>query len=377
MSLFSMEPERYWQIPPTANYQAKKDIIIKHAIEDGDYIASEKIDGNWCRFVTEDGIGKMQTRGISKVTGTYGEVHEKVPAIFNELLNKFPCIDGPTMLIGELFVPGGDDKTIGSILRCLPAKAIQRQTVTKVKFRIFDVWHLIGFSFMTTPYFVRVQELEKLRRIFADSENIEISNFLVGPGIYDFLENIFNKGGEGIVLQYKNGLPEPGKRPAQKTIKIKKEIEKPIDVVLIGTNPPTREYTGKELEGWNYWENVKTEQRVNENKYQAWLDGEMWEPITKNYYNQWIGSIIVGLYYKDSIMPLCSVSSLTEELKADITNNFNDYYLKPLVITGMEFSYTDKGVSVRHPKFKYFRDDIPAKDCTFEKVFGEVDIINI
>ena len=55
-----------------------------------------------------------------------------------------------------------------------------------------------------------------------------------------------------------NGLPEPGKRTAHKTLKVKREIADDIDCFIIGVEPPVREYTGKEIGAWKYWEDIRT-----------------------------------------------------------------------------------------------------------------------
>jgi ATP-dependent DNA ligase len=363
MNLFEMEPEKYWGFPSTYS-QAKRDEEIKFVRESGLYLFSEKTDGHWHRFVKQDGTAKIQSRGISKVTGTYGDHSKHVPHIFGTLDRLF---SGDTMIIGEMFLPGQNDNGMKKIFGCDAPKAVARQKEEKVRFRIFDVWFLDGVDFMKTTFEQRVKVMRGMSEILKDPY-IEFVEYYETDVMLEKLEEIFEAGGEGIVCQKKTGIPEPGLRPAHKTLKIKKEIEKEIDCVVTGYSPATREYTGKYLEDWNYWENVKTGGKAFGPLYEAYCNGEPFEPVTEGYFYGWAGAIYVGLYKDSDVVPLCKVSGLSQELKADLVNNYSKYHLAPVVITGMEVT-ADR--SVRHPKLKRFRDDINAEDCTWDKVFGK------
>lgn len=363
MNLFEMKPELYYDNPDTT----KKSAHIREMIELGTHVFSEKVDGNWGRFVIQDGIAKLQTRNVSKKTDTYGEVQDKVPHIFQELCT----IHGDTLILGELYIPGEDDKAVGSILRCLAPKAISRQEADeqkKLHYRIFDVWYYKGISLMDLTFKQRLVYLESLKDRFAKSKYIEVSTFYPADQIYNILPKILDNNGEGIVIQSLSGKPEPGSRTAWKTLKIKRELENYIDVVCIGFQKPTREYTGDNLETWPYWENIKSNERVAINKFVEFGLGETWEPVTKNYYYDWVGSIICGAYNANKqLVSICNVSGLTEALKEEIKQHESKFLGEPLVITGMT---TTEDRSIRHPKFGHFRYDINAHECTMEKIFG-------
>ena len=367
MNLFNIEREKYWSFPSSYSKEKRK-IMTEDFINSGNYFCSEKIDGNWCCFVKQNGIAKMQTRGRSTVTGEFGEVQDKVPHIFNTLNNIF---SDDTFIIGELYYPGGNDKDVGSILRCLPDKAIARQEKDncKLRFYIFDVWFYDGTSLMNTEFESRIEYLKCINRVM-DSLNEYINcatYYEASECAYSLLEKVFERGGEGIVLQKKKGFPEPGKRTAKKSLKIKKEIENDLDVICIGYNSPIREYTGKDIEEWKFWEDIKTGEKLYGFYYETYKTGaRSIEPVTKTYYYGWPGSIQCGVYKEDSIVHLCDVSGLSDSLKEDIASNFNGYYMKPLRITGME---STKDNSIRHPKFIGFREDIDARDCSWEKIF--------
>lgn len=369
INLFELEPEKYYDVP-ASQPKAKKEKFIERAIDSGNYVCSEKFDGNWARFIYQNGVAKIQSRGRG-VSGDFGEFQEKIPHIFSTLTKKFT---DTTLILGELYLPQGNDKTVGGILRCLTPKAIDRQEKgEKLRYKIFDVWYLNGVSYMETPLSQRIhQGLRKIEELTQDNPYIEVIAYHPIEDMYDLLDDVFTRGGEGIVIQDAFGVPEPDKRPAWKSLKIKKEIFQDIDVFCSGVEPATREYTGDHLEDWKYWENVKSGEKFYGDKLNEFNAGHMWEPVTKNYYYGWPGSILCSVWKDGQQVQVCKVSGITEEIKESLTSNINNYLYKPMRITGMEFSTNQKNdeISIRHPKFMGFRDDISDKDCTYDKLFG-------
>lgn len=368
IDLFELEPEKYYDVP-ASQPKAKKEIFIENAIESGRFVCSEKFDGNWARFVVQNGVAKIQSRGRS-VNGGFGEFQDKVPHIFNPLRAMFK---GDTLIIGELYLPNGNDKDVGSILRCLPPKAIARQEKgEKLYFKIFDAWYVNGVSFMEEPLYKRIHSaLKYIDERIQSQPYIDVISYYPIEDMYELLDNVFSHGGEGIVIQNINGIPEPGKRPAWKSLKIKREIYKDVDVFCSGFEEPTRDYTGDYIEDWMYWENVKTGERIYKNCIAEYEAGAMYEPVTKNYFYGWPGSIYCGVLKDGEEVPVCKVSGLTEDVKQAIADNPQSFLHKPMRITGMEFSTNQKNdeISIRHPKFISFRDDIAYTDCTYDKLF--------
>ena len=123
MNLFDVERERYWGIPTTTPKE-KREEIINSIVNDDNYICSEKVDGNWGAFIVQDQKIEFQTRGRG-VNGEFGDVKFKVPHLVEEL--REAGFKDDTFLIGEIYLPGGNDKSVGSILRCLTNKALARQ----------------------------------------------------------------------------------------------------------------------------------------------------------------------------------------------------------------------------------------------------------
>ena len=369
VDLFELEPEKYYDVPASLP-KAKKEIFLERALEQKNYVCSEKYDGNWARFVFQDGIAKLQSRGRG-VSGDFGEFQEKVPHIFSTLTRIF---SDTTLLIGELYLPGGNDKEVGSILRCLPAKAVARQEKgKKLHFKIFDVWYINGKSLMELQLKDRiVNGIEVVKELLMEDPYVGVVKYYPIEKMYDLLESVFSHNGEGIVIQDVYGFPEPGKRPAWKSLKIKKEIYQNIDVFCSGFEPATREYTGDYIQDWMFWENVKSSDKVYGKMYEFYEKGRTYEPVTKGYYYGWPGSILCSVMKGEKEVFLCKVSGIAEDIKEDIKRSPEEYLYKPLRITGMEFSTNQKndGISIRHPKFVGFRDDISYTDCTYDKIFG-------
>ena len=113
-----MEPMKYYE--GNTSTQKAQDMINN---KDQAYFAMRKYDGEWCRaIITEDGV-LMQSRSVSKITGTYGDKTELVPHITEELKDTWPA---GTVLLGELAFDDFEStsKDVGSILRCKVDKAI-------------------------------------------------------------------------------------------------------------------------------------------------------------------------------------------------------------------------------------------------------------
>jgi ATP-dependent DNA ligase len=197
------------------------------------------------------------------------------------------------------------------------------------------------------------------------SDYVEYAEYSEGKALWDELGCILRDGGEGIVMTKKGTCPEPGKRPARKTLKVKKEINQTIDCIFTGVGtPPTRPYQGKEIETWKYWENVRTGAKMEGDFYKEYLEGAPIEPVTKPYFHGWVSSLEIGLVKGKKVVPIGFISGLTDDVKA----NHQKYKGLPIEVTCMEILPTG---GLRHAKLVRFRPDLAITDCTWEKVFGE------
>lgn len=372
-SYFSMEPMKYWATSSTMSPATKRQ-HLEQLILSGQYIWSQKFDGNWSRAVITPDRAALQTRGISKKTGTYGEVQDKVffwdnvVAAFNK---------GNTVILGEIYLPGGIDKDCGSILRCLTDKALARQKDKKLEWRIFDILALDGIDMLNTPVEERVSYIpEVVKRI--NSPLVKgVKYHEMDDNFFDDINTIFMNGGEGAVCYKKSATYEPGKRGphAWDSVKVKQEITSDIDCFIIDIEPATKAYTGKDLGNWQLWLNTRTNEKVVGKYFGEYQLGGPYEPISKNYFFNWPGAIVTGVYDKHGkIVPLCKVAGLTEEFKTELRDNFEEWKMCPLTIGGMMVSTAQAnengiGISIRHPYLKNIRkEDISPEDCTLEKI---------
>lgn len=365
MNYFEMEPERYFSWPSSYD-KSRREEKLNQMIACRNYMWSLKTDGNYSRFVLQNGEAKLQTRGISKKTGTYGEIQDKV-FFFEDILKAF---SGNTVLLGEIYMPGCIDKDIGSILRCLTPKALERQKKEKLRWRIFDVLAFDGEDLMNTPIAKRQEYIKRAVERINNPLVVGVKYYELDDTFYDQLGKIFNAGGEGVVIYDKRGIPDPGARTAWKTLKIKQEMSQEVDCFIYGTEPAIREYTGKEIETWNLWENIKTGEKLFGEFFSEYrLGTSNLEPISKGYYYRWPGAIYCAVWDENhKPIILCKCAGLTEDFKEELKNNYDNYHMTPIKITGMMLSDDN---SIRHPKLVSIREnDISIDDCTLAKIKG-------
>lgn len=368
----SLGVQKYWA-PPTTTSKELKRMKLEQAAQSGNYLWSEKFDGNFLRAIISPEEAVLQTRGISTKTNMPGEVQDKV-FFWDSIVSAFNR--GITVLLGEGYIPNGIDATVGSILRSLPPKALARQRDIKLEYRIFDVLALDGISFLDKPIEQRIQYIP----IVVDRINNPLVKEVVfhnmDENFFDDIGAIFARGGEGAVCYKKGVLYTPGKRSsAWTTIKVKQEIETEIDAIIMNTVPCEKLYHGDDIGHWTLWENQRTGELVNGEYFGEYQRGGTYIPVSKNFWNKWPGAIQVGVYNKQgTLIPLCKVSGLTEEFKTALRDNPNEWIGTPVTLTGMMVSERranseGEGISIRHPILRSLRkDDLDPKDCTLEKI---------
>ena len=373
---FSMEPMKYWSMSSTISQDARK-MKLEELINTNNYIFGEKYDGNWSRAVITPERQALQTRGISTVTKTYGEIQDKV-LFWEDVVNAFT--NGTTVILGEVYLPGGIDKDTGAILRCLTPKAIARQKDNPLKWRIFDVLALDGKDYMDTGFEERIKLIPIVVERINSSLVEGVTYYEMDDTFFGRMGEIFASGGEGAVCYKKNSVYMPGKRGphAWDTVKVKQEISSEIDAFISDIVPGEKLYTGKDLGTWQLWENQRTGEKLVGSYFGEYRTGGSYLPVTKNYFNNWPGAIQVSVYDKNgNEVPLCKVSGLTEEFKTDLRDNPDRWIGCPVTIGGMMVSSAKadsegNGISVRHPLLKRIREgDLLKEDCTLAKIFSE------
>lgn len=353
----NMENMKYWA-PPASWSEEKKKTEIKNAIFSNEYLGALKVDGALYKFI-KDEDGNMELLGRSKgVNGDYTNKIGHVP----HLRRYFEELPNGTCLLGEIYLPSkeGSNNTT-SIMGCLEEKAIARQEAGEyLNYYVFDVLAFNGLSMINMPAEFRFNMLLDIENVKHPKE-VHFAHYVRGNKLWDMLQNYLSEDREGMVIYKDDSEYLPGKRKAHMTIKIKKELKETIDCFIIGANPPTRKYEGKQIDDWMYWENLIDNSLIHGKKYNEYFNGAAIEPVTKPYYNKWPGSLKLGVYKDGAVVHIGNLSGLSE----DILANWRGYIDKVVEVSGMEV-YKDTG-AIRHPKFVKFREDINKEDCTFDK----------
>ena len=372
-----MEIQKYY-CPPSTWSDEKKRENARMKIYSGDFYGAEKKDGYFAQLIKdEDGniILYSRSRGVN---GKFADKHEWVP----HLNSFFEALPNGTCLLGELYLPSQPgSRNITSIMGCLKEKAIARQEKgEKLHFYVFDCLAYNNKSTMAYPALKRFKIVETLKSVFGfeDGDYVSFAKYVSGADLNVLLQEILARGDEGVVITHKDALYEPGKRPSKTTLKIKKELKQTIDCFFTGVgSAPTKEYTGKEIETWKFWQNQMTGEKMEAEMYKEYKNGCPIIPVTKGYYHGWAGSLeiavfrhrtgsqckINGVVYEDTeVFPIGWLSGLPDEMKADP----NKFAFKPIEVTAMEYDAINH--SLRHGKMVGWRKDLTLNDCTFDKL---------
>ena len=382
-----------------------------------DYYVEEKFDGTRAivQFFSQEtvegdeiGYARVFSRRISKKTGFYVENSDSVPQIRD--IN-IPEMSG-TILDGEMFINGRPFRDVSSTLNCLWDKAIDRQLeLGFISLHAFDIIKYKGIDMRRLPLHRRKHYLEqaieeinspyielvpyfdcgediplninevshrlnedktKVSKFFKDLEG---SNRNTYPNLYDawlnhtmspraYYEMIVATGGEGVIVKPKNG--QYHHKRGWEYSKIKKFLTR--EMILMGFDEPTKEYTGKAPKDWAYYE-----------------DGI---PVTKHYYNRQVGNLILGVLitqdeynslksdkqgkiFKASdffpceepvcVMEVCECGGFDDETRAYFTRN-KDRLIGSVVEVKANEIMKDSG-RLRHPRYLRMRDDKEPERC--------------
>lgn len=349
-----IQPMLIWTLP------ANKKDKLSEICASGEYFAEEKIDGALYQFCRTDKGNYLFGRTVSVKNGLLTNKIDNVPHI-NSALSCLPC---GTVIIGEIYVPGGTSKNVTSIMGCLPAEAIKRQDKQgKIKYYLHDMIFYNGEDMQSWGAEARYQKLVEAWNEF----HLEQFDFLrlaesFDTSIEERLSQILSAGGEGIVLKKKDAPYSEGKRPAWATIKCKQMDT--LDLICTRAIEATKDYTGKELETWPFWERTLTEvEQIHTDICQFGVEG--WIPITKPYFYGWKTAIGIGAYDDEgNLKEIGTVSSgLTDEMRAHL----DDYVGKVVALQCMSIDRKEK--TLRHPIVKAWRDDKNAAECKLSEVF--------
>lgn len=406
-------------------------------LNDPNYIIEEKFDGTRALvyFLSqktstgdEEGFCRVFSRRVSKKTKFYVENTDSLPHIRE--------IDAPdltgTILDGEMFIDGLPFREVSSTLNCLWDKAIDRQLEKGfITFHAFDILFYRGIDLRRFPlhrrkYYLHVV-IEELQHpyikeveyhkcgaesdfgyLFDDINNrlngADYTEYLIKiqsnrdtyPNLWQCLEDkcpltprayyelVVSTGGEGVMVK-----PVDGKyhhKRGWEYSKIKKFLTR--ELIVIGFDNPTREYTGKEKKKWAFWENKTTGKKVLGNFY----GDQDYEPVTKFYYKNMVGNLLLGVLITqdeyDSIpvnkrgeifdpesigisnydtnyllMQVCECSGFNDETRDYFTKHKHDMIGTVVEVKANEI-FRDSG-KLRHPRYLRRRYDKAPEECTW------------
>lgn len=351
-----LEPMRYYAHPKSYKGDPKEE--AKKRIFSNMWIGARKMDGAFAKFVKDEDGNMMLLSRSRNVNGEFPDKIDHVP----HLQPFFDSLPIGTCLLGEIFFPTHEGSNeVTKVMGAATPKAIERQKDDPLYFYIFDLLAYDNISFMNVSMDMRVAGLSSI----ADTTlypQVIVAEYLSGQELWDMIQKTLAEGGEGGVIIHRDSKYQPGKRSTKVSLKIKKELQDTVDCFFTGRySVPTRLYSGKEIESWPYWQNIKTNEFINKPMYKEYMCGEPYEAVTKPYFYGWAGSLEIGVYHNGQVRPVGFISGLTDEIKA----NVDKYKFKVIEVTAMQLT-DDK--MFRHPKMVKFRPDKNPEECTWEQI---------
>ena len=323
---------------------------IEQAWSSDKWIAQEKKDGAFYQLEkTDAGNVYMFGRTVSKKTGEYTEKSDNFPHIKKWAEDNLP---NGTILVGEIYIPGGKSNDVTKISGCLPANAYKRQFESSeyqpVHYYIFDIIRFKGEDLCEKSTIDRLTQLELCLDGLLDGKYIERAQTYYN-NFEEHLKDIFAAGGEGMVFKHIDCPYRVGKRTTTSQMFKYKESLDSVDLICIGLEDPTYYYEGKEAESWPY-------------------KNEKGELITKPAYYGWKTALRVGAYKDGKIKEVGTVASgLTDADREDMGTNPENWIDKVVEIQCMS---TTKDGALRHPVFRRIREDKGLDDCLWDEIFG-------
>lgn len=335
------------------------------------YVAQEKFDGHRAIMLVKDGKAHFYSRRDSDITGEKEDNTDKLH-FFKNLNFKSILGKGEYIFDGELVLKfeNSDSSKVQHLLGSTPERAFKLwyEDGYELVYKIFDVlkWddkdttglsleeridflNLFDIILDDIPVPINIMVVPFYTDKVRDSLfSYKIVKFLPShPSYEELLQEIYSRGGEGIILKDLDS-PYEFKR-SKHWLKFKKV--QTADLVIMGFVKPKKEYTGKfsidelQLRGWEYWE-----------------DGQ---PVSKTYAKGWVGGIKLGAYKDGKLKYVCTVKGFSDEVQSMIKN----MDLSNVVV---EVNFQDiinsKTKSLRHPRFSQFRYDKETKDCLWDNI---------
>lgn len=360
------EAMRYWSHPNTYSAAKRKEECYNYVMS-SNYWGSRKMDGAWNMIIRDmEGNYHMRSRKAG-VDGSYVDKAEWIPRIIRGL-----NIPNGSAVIGEIYLPNDEgSRKITSILNCLKEKCLKRQEERGyLHFYAFDIVAWNGRSLINSPFKDRIfKYLYKNFRECISTKYVEIADYKCGQDLWDTYEKILEDGGEGIVITQENTKYLCGKKQARTTVKMKKELTDTIDAFYDGNyKPAKRLYEGKFPENWLFWENTKTNERVNTNMYNEYANGGAWEPVSKAYYYGWAGSLSFSVMREGKPYHIGYISGVEDDVKRGVVEEPEKWLGRVAEINAMQTERIDGGFSLRHGRIIGWRTDKDMNECDYSQI---------
>ena len=354
------EAMKYWSFPASTAPEKRKQETY-NMVFSGKYLGALKVDGYYERLIKdEDGNCFM----VARSKNVHGEATEKlawVPQIY-DFMESLP---NGTVFLSECWLPGNEgSQKITSLLGCLKDKCIARQAKEqKLNFYIFDVMCYDGEDFTKTKARERYEKLHEISHLY-NHEYVQWAQYYDGEDLWNRLQSFLAEGREGMVIMREDAPVYFKRTPARMSLKIKKELKESIDCFFTGrAAAPTKEYTGKDIEHWQYWVDIETDERipVGEHWFEAYNQSKPWMAVTKPYYMKYAGSLEIGLVDGEKVIGIGYLSGLSDEIKM----NYPEYKYRVIEVGAMML--TPDG-ALRHGKMLGWRPDKTWRECGIEQL---------
>jgi hypothetical protein len=308
---------------------------LQDCLLSNDYAAEEKIDG--CHYLCI-GCRFLSTEGVEKTNN------------YPHLRDFFLHLDMPNLILdGETNYPGKTSQYCTRVTGSGADVAISFQNTNGAIH--YTMWDMLrtpkGTWLLSTPYWKRRQILEQFYAQFIKGSSMESFIHLTDCRLKDkkaFYEDLIAAGREGAVLKRLDSLYIMGKKPMWQWMKLKQKDT--ADFFISSFEDPKILYEGNNIADWPYWKEIKGVSR----------------PVTKYYYNNWIGAMELSAFVNGQVTKICTCSGINEELRQQLSNNPTAYINRVVKISFME--KTEAGYP-RHPRFEQFHESKTAKECTW------------
>jgi ATP-dependent DNA ligase len=349
--------ETYRVLQPMKYATAKKEEVLKAALESDNYCLQLKKDGSsytWAKDL--DGSVHLYGDKISKKTGEVIDKIDNVPHLRDYAAKHFP--PGSQLLVEITF--GDKSADVNTIMLALPAKAISRQEGNPVGAMVFDILFWAGEETYKKDFGDRWADV---MCIFG-TDLPEVPAWLsCAPTYYEdkapLLARWLGRGEEGGVLKmlkssgrtsaahHVRELGATTARPMNTTFKVK-QIDT-LDVVITDVQMANKAYTGKDPENYPYRDE-------NDN------------PVNRLWKLGMANGFVIGLYQNGELVRVGTVASgLDDAMRLDAAQNPDTFIGQVIEVDCM--SKDNAACTLRHPRLMRMRPDKAAEDCLMSEVF--------